>query len=365
MPIDDRTSGRSYQLPSLLNLLVEDWPRLRAALAAIDADIVARPTLTEVNQLIGSLIAGSPGALDTLNELAAAMGNDPNFAATLATQLGLKANLADVWTRAEADARYVTGSTQVEMVFIATANQSAFTLTTPVINKPSALVSVGGVIQPGSEYGLNMTGTVLTLSEGVPVGTIVRVLALGIASTTVPPLDSVTEPMLRSGAVTPRVLAQPLSQITEVNATGTAVDFTGIPSWARRVMVSFNGVSTNGNSLVVLRLGAGSIATSGYVATYALVPDAAGGSVRSSRTNSSIIVTGNSVPADNRYGTITLCNCGNNMWIASGVVGTVSFDNVSMVCGGLRLGGILDRLQITTENGTDIFDFGTISLLYE
>jgi hypothetical protein len=207
MPIDDRTPGRSYQLPNLLNLLVEDWPRLRAALAAIDADIVARPTLAEVNQLIGSLIAGSPGALDTLNELAAAMGDDPNFAATLTTQLGLKANLTDVWTRAQADARYVTGSTQVEMVFIATADQSAFTLTTPVINKPSALVSVGGVIQPGSEYSLNMTGTVLTLSEGVPVGTIVRVLVLGVASTGAPADDTVTTQKLRAGAVTMSTMA--------------------------------------------------------------------------------------------------------------------------------------------------------------
>lgn len=40
-----------------------------------------------VNALIQNVIDGAPGALDTLNELAAALGDDPNFAATLATQL--------------------------------------------------------------------------------------------------------------------------------------------------------------------------------------------------------------------------------------------------------------------------------------
>ncbi|WP_406834044.1 phage tail protein [Pseudomonas asiatica] len=47
-----------------------------------------------VQATIAALIASAPGALDTLNELAAAMGNDPNFAATLTSALALKAALA-------------------------------------------------------------------------------------------------------------------------------------------------------------------------------------------------------------------------------------------------------------------------------
>lgn len=207
MPIDDRTTNRSYQLPNAGNQLIEDVARLRAALQAIDADIFARYTKTEVDTLINNLIQGAPGALDTLNELAAALGDDPNFAATVTNQLAQKANSADVYTKAQADARYVQGQVQTEMVFIATANQSVFTLTTAVINKPSALVSVDGVVQPTSEYSLNQTGTQLTLSEGVPVGTIVRVLALGVASEGAPADDTVTTPKLRDGAVTTPKLA--------------------------------------------------------------------------------------------------------------------------------------------------------------
>jgi hypothetical protein len=202
MPIDDRTTNRSYQLPNVGNFLADDVVRLRAALASIDADVFARYTKTEVDTLINNLIAGAPGALNTLDELAAALGDDANFAATVTNLLALKANIADVYTKAEADARYVQGSVQTEMVFIATANQSVFTLTTAVINKPSALVTVDGVVQPTSEYSLNMAGTTLTLSEGVPVGTIVRVLALGVASAGAPADDTVTTPKLRDGAVT-------------------------------------------------------------------------------------------------------------------------------------------------------------------
>lgn len=202
MPIDDRTTNRSYQLPNASNLLAEDVARLRTALAEIDADIYARYTKTEVDALIASLVNAAPSALNTLQELAAALGNDPNFAATITTVLGQKANSTDVYTKTQSDARYVQGQVQVEMLFIATANQSVFTLSTPVINKPSALVSVDGVVQPTSEYSINMAGTQLTLSEGVPAGTNVRILVLGVSSEGAPADDSVTTVKMRNDAIT-------------------------------------------------------------------------------------------------------------------------------------------------------------------
>lgn len=47
-----------------------------------------------VQAAITALINSSPGALDTLNELAAALGNDPNFATTVTNALALKAPIA-------------------------------------------------------------------------------------------------------------------------------------------------------------------------------------------------------------------------------------------------------------------------------
>ena len=43
-----------------------------------------------VDKAIAELVDGSPAALDTLKELSAALGNDPNFATAVATQIGQK-----------------------------------------------------------------------------------------------------------------------------------------------------------------------------------------------------------------------------------------------------------------------------------
>ena len=61
---------------------------------AVDTDVIASKTY--VTQEINNLINGAPGALDTLNELAAAMANDPDFAATITNELATKANTADL-----------------------------------------------------------------------------------------------------------------------------------------------------------------------------------------------------------------------------------------------------------------------------
>ena len=49
-------------------------------------------TETVVDTKIANLINSAPKTLDTLNEIAAALGNDPNFATTILNQLGLKAD---------------------------------------------------------------------------------------------------------------------------------------------------------------------------------------------------------------------------------------------------------------------------------
>lgn len=73
--------------------------------AAADQALAGGQTAAQVQAAIDAAIANlvdsAPGALDTLNEIAAALGDDPNFAATITNQLALKANAADVYTRTE------------------------------------------------------------------------------------------------------------------------------------------------------------------------------------------------------------------------------------------------------------------------
>ncbi|SCZ75903.1 MULTISPECIES: phage tail protein [unclassified Pseudomonas] len=58
-------------------------------------DAFTKPeTSAAINQAVAALVAASPGALDTLKELADALGNDPNFATTMTNALASKANKA-------------------------------------------------------------------------------------------------------------------------------------------------------------------------------------------------------------------------------------------------------------------------------
>ena len=58
-------------------------------------------TSAQLQTAVNDIVASAPGALDTLNELAAALGDDPNFATTITNAIALKATtstLADVAT---------------------------------------------------------------------------------------------------------------------------------------------------------------------------------------------------------------------------------------------------------------------------
>ena len=70
-------------------------------IAAIPSiDLTGYATETFVNSAVSNLVDSAPGTLDTLNELAAAINDDENFAATVTGQLALKANTADLGTAA-------------------------------------------------------------------------------------------------------------------------------------------------------------------------------------------------------------------------------------------------------------------------
>ena len=94
MTTDTRTTNQNYPKPYPSNLLAADVVRLREALDAIDTDIAARPDTATINGLIDTavsqLLDGAPAALDTLNELAASLGDDANIAATIANDLAAK-----------------------------------------------------------------------------------------------------------------------------------------------------------------------------------------------------------------------------------------------------------------------------------
>jgi hypothetical protein len=93
----------------------------------------------DVDAAINALIADAPGALDTLNELAAALGDDPNFATTITNAIALKANQTDldtltttVNTKANALASFVALSANRTLELTDGGKVLTFTNTDPV-----------------------------------------------------------------------------------------------------------------------------------------------------------------------------------------------------------------------------------------
>ena len=64
-------------------------------------------------------------------------------------------------------------------------------------------------------------------------------------------------------------------------------------------------------------------------------------------------------------GGMTIVTLGSNVWAAFGVLLQSHAAGAMPNGGSVTLAGTLDRVRITTVNGTDTFDAGSINILYE
>ena len=148
------------------------------------------------------------------------------------------------------------------------------------------------------------------------------------------------------------------------STSGTSIDFTGIPSWVKRVTVMFNGVSTSGTSIVQLQLGdAGGIETSGYTGMSARF--AAVSNVYTVAYTAGILTQTGMQAAVSYVAQIVFTLVGSNAWVAFGAITSSTANDNCQICGSKTLSDTLTQLRITTVNGTDTFDAGTINILYE
>ncbi len=153
-----------------------------------------------------------------------------------------------------------------------------------------------------------------------------------------------------------------ISRGTLVTTTsGTTADFTGIPSWVKRITVMFNGVShdaAGGTSNMIVQLGdAGGIETTGYVSS----------SMTDSGNNSStagFVMRDTNGSASNVSGIMTIANVSGNIWVSSHAV---TRDTSTPCAGGgtKTLSDVLTQVRVTTISGTPAFDAGSINILYE
>jgi hypothetical protein len=123
----------------------------------------------------------------------------------------------------------------------------------------------------------------------------------------------------------------------------------------------FSGVSTSGTSNLQIQIGSGSVTTSGY-SSYAQIFN--GATLTNTGTVTSGYVIWTVAAADSKTGAYSLVLLTGNTWVCTGNASQSSSQS-SQTSGSLALGGTLDRVRVTTANGTDTFDAGTINILYE
>jgi hypothetical protein len=131
----------------------------------------------------------------------------------------------------------------------------------------------------------------------------------------------------------------------------------------KRVTVMFDGVSTNGTSNIQIQIGdSGGIETSGYN----------GGAFFSQTSNvgnaafsTGFLLDGNTAASETRSGCVILSLFSSNKWTITGSFNAYNLPRFNALAGVKELSATLDRVRITTVNGTDTFDAGSINILYE
>ena len=249
----------------------------------------------------------------------------------------------------------VNGTNGGSVTLTSGAAASATTLTLP--NVSGTVLHTGTTVTPAQGgTGLTSVGTAgnILTSDGTAW------TSTAPAATGLPTATAVGHIPFSTNGSTYTATQKIVQGTAQASTSGTSIDFTSIPSWVKRITVMLNGVSTNGTSIPQVQIGAGSFTTSGYVSSAASVSSSP--VITSATTGFLLVGQGNAANLIN--GLLTIYAVGSNLWVAS-VSGSIS--TVVALCGGgnVTLGGTLDRVRITTVNGTDTFDAGSINILYE
>jgi len=198
----------------------------------------------------------------------------------------------------------------------------------------------------------------VTLQEPAVAGTTVLTLPATSGNVVV---DSATQTLtnktIEGGTV--------ISGTAVASTSGTSIDFTSIPSWVKRITVMFDGVSTSGTSGWILQIGAGSVDATSYTSNAAYT--GAGTGASSATTGYVIVPAGAGIGTNIYTGTNVLTIISSNTWVQSNTASLTQGAQLFAIigAGSKTLSGTLDRIRITTINGTDTFDAGTINILYE
>ena len=208
----------------------------------------------------------------------------------------------------------------------------------------------------GGSIELAATNTTGTYTVTLPAGT-TTIAGTGGAQT-------LTNKTL-SGATWTSPASSIITSATSVTSTAvTSIDFTGIPSWVKRVTFLLNLFGTNGTSTYMLQLGtASSIETTGYLTGVGGLVNGGTAQAVTAYTTGIGITTGNT--AVNGYNgsiVLSLQDPSTNFW--SNISNLTGGTSLQVGGGGKAIASTLTRIRLTTLGGTDTFRTGSVNITY-
>ena len=237
---------------------------------------------------------------------------------------------------------------------IASIGATALTLTTNGSERvrvtDTGLVGIGKT--PSAGVALDVNGSV-TASTSIITDTITeRTASAGV---------TVGGVLLKSSLISG--VYRPITAATAVASTsGTSVDFTGIPSWVKRITVILQGVSTSGATGLYILLGTG--ATPTYVSTgYAGGASTGSNAILTNNVTTGVYVATTSSTASLVHGVATIYNLSGNSWVGSCNSQLSNTTGYAFSTASISLGAALTAIRLYASG--DTFDAGSVNIHYE
>ena len=172
-----------------------------------------------------------------------------------------------------------------------------------------------------------------------------------------------TQAEVDAGTVTNKLLPPSLNKISQLTlvatTSGTSHDFT-IPAGTRQITIMLSGVSANGTSPLLVQLGdSGGVETTGYDSRC----DRTGAGAEST-AGFILNDAGNAGAAFYGQLILSLVDAATFLWVGSGSIQNSTQANVWMFAGGKATSAATTTVRLTTVNGSDTFDAGSVNVNY-